>query len=145
MIENNAAAQALLCLTRPYDRSMTPEKTIALDINTVDSLYDLPVMLLLCTGMHFVWENRVNRRNISLDQIWAELECLVSLLRRSMKMLKEAGEMIHNTMVNFPINNVNLSFVRIVANMRSLGGWKACYNKGWFYNAMHLSILIIKI
>jgi hypothetical protein len=71
---NSAAAQALLSLTRPYDRSITPEKAIALDINTINSLYELPVMLVLCTGMHFIWENRVNRRKTSLYQIREELE-----------------------------------------------------------------------
>ena len=105
---NRQAAQALLALTRPYDSSISPERAVTLNIVTSDTLYELPVMLVLCTGMNFIWENRMKKKSTSIFQIRSEIECLISLLRRSRRrLLREAGEMICNTIVNFPIN-VNL-------------------------------------
>ena len=102
--KNSQAAQALLSLTEPYDSSITPEKAIQFDISTSDIMYELPVMLVLCTGLNFIWENRIIKKGTSSYQIRSELENLVSLLRRSRsKRLKEAGEMINNSLANFPI------------------------------------------
>ena len=40
-----------------------------------------------------------------LYQVRAEIECMVSLLRRSReKRLREAGKMVENTLTNFSVN-----------------------------------------
>ena len=101
---NQQAAEVLPALTRPYDPSITPEKALMFDLNICDPIYELPTVLVLSTGLNFIWQNRLNRKGTALYQIRAELECLVSLLRRSRRrLLREAGNMINNTLSNFPI------------------------------------------
>ena len=83
---------------------------------TSDTLYKLPVMLVLCTGMNYICENRLKKKGTSIFQIRSEIECLISLLRRSRRrLLKEAGEMINNMLVNFPIDVI----VIVIANILS--------------------------
>ena len=83
---------------------LTAEKVLYFNLS-YDPVYELPVMLILATGLHFIWENRVAKKSTSLYQVRAEIECMVSLLRRSRsKRLREAGKMVENTMTNFSIN-----------------------------------------
>ena len=73
-----------------------------LEFNFCDPIYELPAILIVSTGFHYIWHNRVNKKGTALYQIRAEIECLISLLRRSrLKKLKEAGNMINNTLANF--------------------------------------------
>ena len=53
------------------------------DLSASDNMYELPVMLVLCTGLNFIWENRINKKGTTAYQIRSELECMISLLRRS--------------------------------------------------------------
>ena len=100
---NRAAAEALLSLVRPYDHSITPQKVLLLDINC-EPIYQQSVVMIMYTGLYHIWENRIKRKTTSLYQVRSELECLISLLRRSRsKYLREAGRMIFNTLENFPI------------------------------------------
>ena len=102
--KNSQAAQVLISLTKPYDSSITPTKALMFDITTRDNIYELPVTLVLSTGLHFIWENRINKKGTTVFGIRSEIECLISLLRRSRtQKLKEAGEMIGNTLENFQI------------------------------------------
>ena len=101
--KNNQAGEALLELTRVYDKDITKEKALLLNINT-ESLYELPSTLILCTGLEFIWRSRQDKKAATLYKTRAELECLISLLRRSrVRVLKEAGEMVLNTITNFPM------------------------------------------
>ena len=100
---NRDAADALLSLARPYDQSVNPQKVLLLDINC-DSIYQQSVVLILYSGLHHIWENRIKKKTTSIYQIRSELECLISLLRRSRsKYLREAGKIVSNTLENFPI------------------------------------------
>ena len=100
---NRAAAEALLSLAKPYDQSITPQKVLLLDINC-EPIYQQSVVMIMYTGLYHIWENRTKRKTTSIYQIRSELECLISLLRRSRsKYLREAGRMIYNTLENFPI------------------------------------------
>lgn len=101
---NSQAATALLNLTRPYAANISAEKALLFDVAVVDTIYELPTMLVLATGMHFIWKNRCNKKRTELYHIRSELECLVSLLRRSRpRLLREAGNMVNNSLANFPI------------------------------------------
>jgi hypothetical protein len=67
-------------------------------------MYELPTILVLSTGLNFIWQNRMNKKGTALYQIRAELECLVSLLRRLRKRgLREAGNMVNSSLSKFPI------------------------------------------
>ena len=102
-IRNSQASQYLLHLTRPYDSSISEERILLLDIRTSEQIYELPSMLVLATGLSYIWSNRLIKKSTTLFMIRSEMECLVSLLRKSRsRILKEAGNMIHNTIVNFP-------------------------------------------
>ena len=100
--KNSLAGEALLSLTRPYDRGITAEKALLLKLDICDPIYELPTVLVLSTGLNLIWRNRTNGKGTALYQVRAELECLISLLRRSRRRrLREAGDMICNTLANF--------------------------------------------
>ena len=101
---NSQAATALLSPTRPYANNISAEKALLFDVAVVDTIYELPTMLVLATGMHFIWKNRCYKKRTELYHIRSEIECLVSLLRRSRpRQLREAGNMVFNSLANFPI------------------------------------------
>ena len=101
---NSEAAQYLLQLTRIYDSSITPEKVTKLQI-TSEALYELPTLLVLCSGLELIWRNRLDKKSTRLYDIRAELECLVMALRKSRpKRLREASSIIKNTLENFSAN-----------------------------------------
>ena len=103
--QNSQAALYLLHLSKPYDSSISQEKCLTLSLKTSDPIYELPPMLILGTGLNLIWQNRQNSKRTTLYQIRSELECLVSLLRKSRsRRLREAGNIINNTMNNFPFN-----------------------------------------
>ena len=55
--QKNQAAETLLTLTRPYDHSITAEKVLVFNINTSDQLYEVPTILILATGLFYIWKN----------------------------------------------------------------------------------------
>ena len=102
---NRDASLHLLNLTKVYDNSITQEKITKLQIVT-DALYELPTTLVLCTGLELIWRNRHDRKSTRLYDIRAELECLVATLRQSrVRKLREAGNMIKNTLENFTVDH----------------------------------------
>ena len=102
--KNREAAQYLLHLTRVYDSRVSNERVLKLQINT-EVLYELPTVLILCTGLHLIWRNRQEKKSTSLYETRAELECLVCLLRKSRpRVLREAAKIVENTLQNFPYN-----------------------------------------
>ena len=99
---NNEAAELILAYTRPFDSTITAEKLLKLDINATDRIYELPTTLIAATGLYQIWVNRKNKKGTAPYQIRAELECLISLLRRSRsRKCRETGNMIDNTLQNF--------------------------------------------
>ena len=102
-VKNSEAAEALLQLTRPYDPRITKERALLFNLNVSDPIYELPV-LVLYAGLFYISKNRSNKKGTAVYQIQAEIECLISLLRRSRRrLLREAGDIINNTMTNFQI------------------------------------------
>ena len=103
--ENNSeAAEALLQLTRPYDNKISAERALLFNLDIRDPIYELSTVLVLYTGLFYIWRNRTKRKGTAQYQIRAEIECLISLLRRSrLRRLREAGDIIEYTMSNFQI------------------------------------------
>ena len=81
--KNSEAAEALLQLTRHYDQGITAERALLFDLNVCDQIYELPTILVLYTGLFYISKNRSNKKRTAVYQIRAEIECLISLLRRS--------------------------------------------------------------
>ena len=100
--KNREAAQYLLQLTQVYDSSFNQEKVTRLQVNT-EALYELPTLLVLCSGLELIWRNRLGKKSTRLYDIRAELECQVLALRKSRpRRLREASNIIKNTLENFP-------------------------------------------
>ena len=91
-------------LTRVYDPRVSHERVLKLQINT-DVTYELPTILVLCTGLELIWRNRQEKKPTTLYETRAELECLIVTLRKSRpRGLKEASKIIQNTLENFPFS-----------------------------------------
>ena len=100
---NSLAGQDLLTLISHYNSNITPQKALLLDISPVQDIYETPVMLILATGMAFIWQNRQQKKATTPSQLRAEIECLSSLLiSTKTRKLREAGAQIYNTLSNFP-------------------------------------------
>ena len=96
-VGSSEAAKYILDLIRPYDPTISEEKCLILNITT-DALYELPTMLVLGAGLNLIWGNRTMKKRTTVHQTRAEIECLVSLLRKSRnKKLREAGNIISNS------------------------------------------------
>ena len=101
---NNQAASYILHLLRPYDPDISPERCLLLNLRT-NPIYELQSIIILASGLNTIWNNRKQKKRTSSYQIRTDLECLVSLLRKSRSRgLREAGSMIQNTLINFPDN-----------------------------------------
>ena len=100
--KNSEAAQYMLQLTRVYDSTISMDKITRLQLNT-EVLHELPTLLAVCTSLELIWRNRQLKKSTRLYDIRAELESQVLALRKARsKKLRETGNIIHNTLHNFP-------------------------------------------
>ena len=101
---NQQAGNYITHLIRPYDSNITQQRCLLLNLMTAPT-YELMSILILATGLATIWNNRHKKKQTSPFQIRTDLECLISLLRKSRaRILREAGSMIENTLNNFPFN-----------------------------------------
>ena len=99
--KNREAGEAVLRVAQAYDRNLTVEKSLRLEIKT-DETFTLPTVAILATGLLFIWENRKQRKQTTLFMMRAELEAAVSIRRRSrLRHVREAGEIMNNLLNNF--------------------------------------------
>ena len=99
--KNSDAAEAMLRLARVYDTQLTAEKALQLLVDA-DEVFLLPTITVLATGLMAIWENRLQKRVTNLFMMRTELECAVSIRRRSRhRIIREAGEIIQNLITNF--------------------------------------------
>ena len=80
--KNREAGEAVLRVAQAYDRNLTAEKSLRLEVQT-DEVFTLPTTSILSTGLLFIWENRKQRKKTTLYMMRAELESAVSIRRRS--------------------------------------------------------------
>ena len=59
--KNKEAGEALLKCSQAYDTSLTLEKALRLELEA-DETFLLPTLILLTTGLEFIWENRKPER-----------------------------------------------------------------------------------
>ena len=99
--KNSEAAEAMLRLARVYDTQLTAEKALQLLVDA-DEVFLLPTITVLATGLMAIWENRLQKKVTNLFMMRTELECAVSIRRRSRnRIIREAGEIIQNLITNF--------------------------------------------
>ena len=102
---NREASLYLLHLTRVYHPGIRTDQILKLQIIT-DASHELPTILVLSTGLELILRNRQAKKATSLYETRAEIECLIVTLRKSRpRSLREASNMIQNTLDNFPYNS----------------------------------------
>ena len=87
-----------------YGISLTHEKALRLELMG-DECFLLPSVVLLATGLQYIWENRKQKVATPIFLMRAELEAAVSLRRKSSsKRIKESAIIMEN-MINifFPV------------------------------------------
>ena len=100
-IKNREAADSMLRCARVYDTSLTAEKSLTLQVSA-DEAFMLATITILTTGLEIIWANRQLKKATTPHMIRAELECAISIKRRSRnRRIREAGDIIQNVLNNF--------------------------------------------
>jgi hypothetical protein len=91
----------MLRCAQSYDDQLTPEKSLSLQIRA-DEVFSLATITILTTGLEMIWANRQHKKVTTMFMMRAELECAVSIRRRSRnRLIREAGDVIENILNNF--------------------------------------------
>ena len=63
---------------------ISPEAAIKLDFGvTLEAKEELATVCLLATGWLYIWEARLNKKRVCLYRMRAEVEAMVTILRKS--------------------------------------------------------------
>jgi hypothetical protein len=99
--KNTDASAAMLRCAQSYDQGLTADKCLSLQVRA-DEVFSLAILTILTTGMETIWANRQQKKVTTLFTMRAELECAVSIKRRSRnRKIREAGEIVQNILNNF--------------------------------------------
>ena len=91
----------MLRCTRSYDQNLTAEAILSLQVNT-DEVFSLATMTIITTWLENIWANRLVKKCTSVYMMRSELECAVSIRRRSRnRKIREAADVIQNVVNNF--------------------------------------------
>ena len=95
------AGQSILRVIKCYDRNISEEKALQLELTAVDPFL-LPSVAILASGLELIWERRKLKQTTTNFQIRAELELSVSIRRKSRsKIIREASNIMSNMISNF--------------------------------------------
>ena len=84
-----------------YDENITPEKMLTLEIRA-DEVYMMATMAIIATGLETIWANRQIKKSNTGYMMRAEMECGISIRRRSRnRRIRESGDIMQNTLTNF--------------------------------------------
>ena len=84
------AGLALLGWVQGLAHDVSPEEAIQLQLDDdLTDVEELAVVYFLATGLKYIWEARMSKKQISLHQLRSELEAKISILRKSRH--KDAG------------------------------------------------------
>ena len=99
--KNAQAGQTLLRCINSYDRGLTQERALRLEL-VADDPFLLASTTILAVGLSFIWENRKMKKTTPLYLMRAELEKAISIRRRSrLRRVKETAEIMENILDNF--------------------------------------------
>ena len=91
----------MLRCAQSYDDQLTPEKALSLQLRA-DEVFSLATITILSTGLETIWANRQHKKVTTLFMMRAELECAVSIRRRSRnRIIREDGDVIENILNDF--------------------------------------------
>ena len=92
------AGLATLGWAQQLDPTLTPDMALRLEMmEDLDEISELAAINILATGLNFIWEARIKKKRVKTYEVRAELEALVSLLRRSR--FREAGERVNDALL----------------------------------------------
>ena len=80
----SVAGNALLGYIQSQVPALTPEASLRLEFG--DGLSDeesLATVYMLSTGLKFIWETRIQKKQVHLHMMRSEIEAQISLLRKS--------------------------------------------------------------
>ena len=84
-----------------FDEIITPEKILTLEVRA-DEVYMMATMAIIATGLETIWANRLVKKSTTGYMMRAEMECAISIRRRSRNMrIRESGDIMQNTLTNF--------------------------------------------
>ena len=84
-----------------YDEELTAEKTLTLQVGA-DEVFMLATITILTTGLETIWANRQIKKVTTLYMMRTELECAISIKRRSRsKAIRESANIMQNILNNF--------------------------------------------
>ena len=64
--------------------NITPEDTLKLNIGAgLQAEEELATVCMLATGWKYIWEARVDKKQVTLFKMRAELEAIITILRKS--------------------------------------------------------------
>ena len=99
--KNSEAAECMMRCAKAYATELTEEKTLTLQVKA-DEVFLLATITILTTGLESIWSNRQLKKVTTPYMIRADLECALSIKRRSRnKSIREAGNIISNVLNNF--------------------------------------------
>ena len=92
------AGLATLGWAQQHDPTLTPNLALRLEMmEDLDEISKLAAISILATGLNFIWEARIKKKSVKIYEVRAELESLVSLLRRSR--FREAGDKVNDALL----------------------------------------------
>ena len=78
------AGHALLGYVQKMVPNITPEDTLKLNIGAgLQAEEELATVCMLATGWMYIWEARVDKKQVTLFKMRAELEAIITILRKS--------------------------------------------------------------
>ena len=99
--ENREAAQSLLKCVQGYQKDLTEEMALRLEL-TAEDPFRLPSAALLAVGLEYIWERRKLKKNTRPYEMRTELELAVTIRRKARsKKILESAEIMNNMIINF--------------------------------------------
>ena len=84
-----------------YDAELTAEKSLTLQVRA-DEVFVLATITILTTGLETIWANRQMKKVTTQYMMRTELECAISIRRRSRnKITRESAAIMSNILRNF--------------------------------------------
>ena len=81
---SRVAGLALLGFLQTIVPSLSPEAALRLEVDTnTNDEENLAVVYMLATGLKYIWETRVSKKQVSMFRMRSEIEAQISLLRKT--------------------------------------------------------------
>ena len=91
--QSRVVGHALLGYVQKTVQNLSPEAALLLDVGTgLEEYQELAAVCLLATGLQYIWNSRLDKKQLCLYRMRAEVEAMVSILRKSRH--KRAGDLM---------------------------------------------------